>query len=97
MKPLPTTKYYFPISVTRLGDLLFFGQLFKAHGNNYFAQIAHILDNFCKVVGIFHFAIEINFWATFIDNRWFFIGHTVIPSNKKLGLLCLVMFSFVGK
>ena len=27
-------------SVTRLGDLLHFGQLFKACGNNYFAQIA---------------------------------------------------------
>ena len=29
-------------SVTRLGDLLDFGQLFKADGNNYFAQITHI-------------------------------------------------------
>ena len=29
-------------SVTKLGDLLHFGQLFKAFGNNYFAQIAHI-------------------------------------------------------
>ena len=29
-------------SVTRLGDLLLLGQLFKAYGNNYFAQIAHI-------------------------------------------------------
>ena len=34
------------VSVTRLGDLLHFGQLFKASGNNYFAQIAHILGNF---------------------------------------------------
>ena len=30
-------------SVTRLGDLLHFGQLLKAFGNNYFAQISHIL------------------------------------------------------
>ena len=29
-------------SVTRLGDLLHFGPLFKAGGNNYFAQIAHM-------------------------------------------------------
>ena len=29
-------------SVARLGDLLYFGQLFKAHGKNYFAQIADI-------------------------------------------------------
>ena len=30
-------------SVTRLGDLLDFGQVFKAFSNNYFAQISHIL------------------------------------------------------
>ena len=28
-------------SVTRFGDLLYFGQLFKAWGNNYFAKIAN--------------------------------------------------------
>ena len=33
-------------SVTRLKDLLHFGQLFKACGNNYFAQIAHIFRQF---------------------------------------------------
>ena len=47
--------------MTRLGDLLHFGQLFKAGGNNYFAQIAHILGNFCKSVKIFHFSSEIIF------------------------------------
>ena len=31
-------------SVTRLGDLLHFGQLFKACGKNYFTQIAHIFS-----------------------------------------------------
>ena len=35
------------ICVTRLGDLLHIGQLFKAYGNNYFAQITHILGTFC--------------------------------------------------
>ena len=30
-------------SVTRLGNLLDFGQVFEAFGNNYFAQIDHIL------------------------------------------------------
>ena len=30
-------------SVTRLGDLLDFGQVFKAFGNHYFAQISHII------------------------------------------------------
>ena len=34
------------ISVTRLGDLLHFGQLFKACGNNHFTQIAHIFRDF---------------------------------------------------
>ena len=34
------------VSVTRLGDLLDFGQLFKARGNNKFAQISHILRQF---------------------------------------------------
>ena len=33
-------------SVTILGDLLDFGQLFKAFGNNQFAQISHILRQF---------------------------------------------------
>ena len=33
-------------SVTRLGDLLDFGQLFKAFGDNYFAQISLILRQF---------------------------------------------------
>ena len=34
------------ISVTRSGDLLDFWQLFKAFGNNQFAQIFHILREF---------------------------------------------------
>ena len=33
-------------SVTRLGDLLNFGQLFKARGKNYFPQITHIFRQF---------------------------------------------------
>ena len=51
--------------VTRLGDLLHFGQLFKACGDNYLAQITHILDTFCKVVEIFHFSSEIIFGQLF--------------------------------
>ena len=47
-------------SVTRLGDLLYFGQLFKACANNYFAQIA-FLDNFCKGVKMFHISSGIIF------------------------------------
>ena len=33
-------------SVTRLGDFLHFGQPFKASGNYYFTQIAHIVRQF---------------------------------------------------
>ena len=55
-------KFKFPhlsFLMTRLGNLLHFGRLFKAFGDNYSAQIAHILDNFCIVVEIFHFSSEI--------------------------------------
>ena len=41
--------------------LLYFGQLFKSCGNTCFAQIAHILGKFCKVVKIFNFSSEITF------------------------------------
>ena len=57
------------LSVTRLGDLLHFEQLFKACGNNYFTQIAHISVNFCKGFEIFHFSNEIIFGRLFT-------GHT---------------------
>jgi len=50
---------YLDASVTRLGDLLDFGQLFNAFGNNYFAKIFHILRIFCKGVKIYHFSTEI--------------------------------------
>ena len=33
-------------SVTRLGDFLLFGKLFKAGGNNYSTQIAHFVRQF---------------------------------------------------
>ena len=38
--------WYSSCSVTRLGDFLHFGQQFKASGNNYFTQIAHIFRQF---------------------------------------------------
>ena len=41
--------------MTRSGDLLDFGQLLNAFGNTLFAQISHILKEFCKVVKIYHF------------------------------------------
>ena len=48
-------------TVTILGDLLHFGQVFKVCGNNYLAQIALILKQFFKGVNIFHFSSEIIF------------------------------------
>ena len=46
-KDLPNEAFrYATISVTSVGDLLHFGQLFKACGSNYFAQIAHIFRQF---------------------------------------------------
>ena len=41
-------------SVTRLGDLLRFGQVFEACGNNYFVRIDHIFWKFFKAVKIFN-------------------------------------------
>ena len=49
------------ISVTRLGDFLHFGQLFKAFGNNYFAQFSQILSQFFEGVKIYHLSSEIIF------------------------------------
>ena len=51
----------FSSSVTKFGNLLDFVQLFKAFGNNYFAQISHILRQFFKGVKIYHFSSEIIF------------------------------------
>ena len=66
--------------MTRLGDLLHYGQLFKARGNNYFTQIAHILDHFCKGGKIFHFSTESIYWATFID-IWRFLLVTLLGAD----------------
>ena len=74
-------------SVTRLGDLLDFGQLYKAFGNNKFAQISHILRNFCKGVKMYHF------WATFIDIWRFLSGHTGPRSTPPRSL---TFFAFLA-
>ena len=63
-------KVIFVSSVTRFGNLLHFGQLFKAWGNNYFAQIA----NFVRLSKSFIFPLE-SFGATFIDIWRLYIGH----------------------
>jgi len=70
--------------MTRLGDLLHFGQLFKACDNNYFAQIAHILGNFCIAVYIFHFSIEIIFGELLSTFGDFFL--VTLDQTLKLNL-----------
>ena len=40
------SKYFITTSVTRLDTLLHFGQLLKACGNKYFAQIVNIFRQF---------------------------------------------------
>ena len=41
-------KVKYSLSVTRLGDLLHFGQLFKDCGKNYFAQLTNMLSQFLE-------------------------------------------------
>ena len=48
---LSTTKVNIRVSCDQCDQI---GQLFKACGNNYFAQIAHIFKNFCKDDKVFH-------------------------------------------
>ena len=60
-------------SVTRLGDLLHFGQLFKACGSNYFDQIAHILGTFWRSQYLWFFVKS--FLGIFIDIWRFISGH----------------------
>ena len=61
------------ISVTRLGDLLHFGSLFKVCGKNYFA---HILGYFCNVSKYFIFLVK-SFWGNIFIDIWRpLTGHT---------------------
>ena len=72
------------ISVTRFGDLLHFGHFFKASGNNYFAQIAHILGNFCKCVKILHFSSGIIFGQLLLTFGDFFLVTLMEMDNEML-------------
>ena len=54
------------------------GQPFKAAGNNYFAQIAHILGNIWKCYKIFKSSSEISFGQLLYIDIWqLFTGHAV--------------------
>ena len=70
-------------SVTWLGDLLHLGQLFKACGNNYFAQIADILRQLLNVsksfifvvksfLGNFHRHLATLYWSHWSSQTWRF-------------------------
>ena len=50
-----------PTSVTRLGDLLHFGQPFKPLATVNLPKSPTFLGNFCKGVNIIHFSSEIIF------------------------------------
>ena len=63
-------------SVTGLADLLDFAPLFKAFGNNKFAQISYILRQFLWRCQNLYFFLWNHFWATFIDIWRFFSSHT---------------------
>ena len=62
-------------SVTRLGELLHFGQLFKASGNNYFAQFAYILGNFLVKVSKSLIFLVKSFLGNFLDILQLYAGH----------------------
>ena len=70
--------------MTRSGDFLDFGQLFKAFGNNKFAQISHILvvksflDNFYRHLAICF--LSNCYWA------FFFIENYLVSINFKIDL-----------
>ena len=72
-------------SVTRLDNLLHFGQLFKACGDNYFAQITHILGNYC--LKSLTFLVE-SFLGNFYRHLVTFTGHT--DFNLLVQKLCFV-------
>ena len=70
--------------MTRLGDLLDFGQLFKAFGNNQFVKISHILGNFCKCVKIYNFSSEIIFMQLLLTFGDFFLVTLIIGLKRKV-------------
>ena len=79
-------------SVTRLGDLLHFGQLFKAYCNNYFAKMALIIGQFfVKVSKSFIFLVKSffgNFCRHFVT---FYRSHYLC--NKSRNVLNILYIS----
>ena len=72
-KPVMTYTERHIISVTRLGDLLDFGQFLKPLATINLPKSPTFLGNFCKGVRIYHFSSEIMFGQllqTFGDFFW---------------------------
>ena len=85
-----------PSSVTRLDDLLLFEQLFKARGNNYFAQIANTIQaNFENLSKSFIFTSKIllcQLLQTFGD----FLLVTLMPSQQLFKVSIFTLGALVG-
>ena len=84
------SEFTFTASVTRLGDLLDFGQVFNCPKSPTF------LGNFCKVSKCIIFRVK-SFSATFVPIWQFFSGHTVhSPDFVSMWLLCVVRSRYLG-
>ena len=69
--------------VTRLGDLLHFGQLFKDCGNNYFAKSSTFQVIFVQLSKYFIFLVK-SFLDNFFRHLAIFSGHTVQEMSFKI-------------
>ena len=70
--------------MTRLGDLLHFGQPFKACGNKYLPKSPTLLGNFCKGVTIIHFSSEIIFGQLLLTFGDFYLVTLEVEKIEKL-------------
>ena len=74
---------WFGNSVIRFGDLLHFGQLFKACGMNYFAQITHIFRQFfVKLPKSFIFIVESFLGIFYRHLATFYCSHCLVTTCK---------------
>ena len=73
-----------PTSVTRLGDLLEFGQLFKTLTTINLPKSPTFLGNFCKGVKIYHFSSEIIFRQLLQTFGDFFWSHCGLPTYQSI-------------
>ena len=64
-------------SMTRLSDLLHFGQLFKAYGDKNFAKIAHIFRQFFKLSKSFIFLVK-----SFLGNLYRYLANFLIKCHS---------------